>query len=45
MVVDMRVNGLKIIWRAWVSTFGMMDVCTKVNIKTIKNMDLVCTLG
>jgi len=45
MAVDMRVNGMIIIWRVWVFMFGMMVECIKVNIKTIKNMASEFILG
>jgi len=46
LMVDVtKVNGLKIIWKAWVTMFGMMDVSTTDNIKMIRNMGLECILG
>jgi hypothetical protein len=41
----MKENGLKITWKGWASTFGMMVACIKANIKMTKSMDLVSTAG
>lgn len=45
MAGAMKESGLRTIWKAWVSTFGTMVVCTKVSTKTIKNMDSVSIPG
>lgn len=41
----MKENGLKTIWKVWESTFGTMAENMKANIRMIKSMATVFTLG
>ena len=45
MDVNTKVNGLIIIWMAWVSTPGLMEDAIWENIKMIKNTVTVSTNG
>ena len=45
MGVVMKANGLTTTWRAWESTYGMMDVNIRDNIKTTRSTDSVFTPG
>jgi hypothetical protein len=45
MVVNTKVNGLTIIWKAMAIMYGTMAENMKASIKMTKNMDSVYTLG
>ena len=45
MVVNIKVNGKIIIWRAWVYILGLMDARMKDSMLTIRNRGMEFILG